>query len=140
MVPLGPIVRFPDTVKLLSTRNVETLLPVPMVSDLQADLAERFGWFAPVKLASPTMASTVAVGTPAVQLPGLLQSSLTVPFQEVCASAAHGTKTIASKRLPVIRRSESVFIVWWPVLRSREVELPNGLESRRPEWRDLAPS
>src|SRR2546425_2453849 len=113
MVPLGPMVRLPDTVKLLSTLSVHTLLPVPIVSDLQAELAERSGWLAPVKLASPIMASTEAVGTPAVQLPAVLQLLLTVPLQEVCASATQGTKTIARKRLPVIRRNGSYRMVRW---------------------------
>ena len=76
----------PETVRVWSTLRVETLLPVPIVSDLHTELWLRSGWLGPVKLASPMMASTVAVGTPFVQLAALLQSLLTVPFQAVVAA------------------------------------------------------
>jgi hypothetical protein len=48
------------------------------------------GWKNPVKLASPMMASTVAVGTPAVQLLAVLHAVLVVPFQLVWQNAVNG--------------------------------------------------
>ena len=86
MIPLAPMMTFPEMVKVLSTFNVETLLPAPIVSDLHTELWLRSGWLAVMKLASPMMASTFAVGTPLVQLPALLQSLLTLPVQEVVAA------------------------------------------------------
>ena len=44
---------------------------------------------APVKFASPIIASVVEVGTPAVQLVAVAQLVLVVPFQLVCATAAN---------------------------------------------------
>ena len=83
MVPLLPIVTLPDTLMFLATVSVEAILPDPMVSDLQADVLVRVGWLLPVKLASPIIASMVAVGTPAVQLEAVLQFVLVAPVQEV---------------------------------------------------------
>ena len=54
-----------------------------LAAALQTDFEVIEGWFAPVKFASPMMASTVAVGTPAVQLAAWLQEVLVVPRQEV---------------------------------------------------------
>ena len=52
-VPLLPITIFPETVKVFDTARVETLAPVPIVSDLHVDDAVTAGWLAPVKFASP---------------------------------------------------------------------------------------
>jgi len=85
-VPLELMVRSPATVKFLLRDNVAAWGP-PSVNDLQAEEPEILGWKLPVKLASPTMASVVDAGTPAVQLLALLQEVLEVPFQLVCAVA-----------------------------------------------------
>lgn len=82
IVPLAAIVMLPDTVVLLLIVSVEAFVP-PMISDLQIAVADIVGWLAPVKLASPIMTSIVDVGTPNVQLLGLLQAVLIVPFQLV---------------------------------------------------------
>ena len=92
---------FPDTVNCLETVSVQVMAPVPSVSERQtpeAPLAVRLGWFVPVKLASPMMASTVAVGTPAVQFVAVPQVVLLVPFHdEVVANA----ETLVSIRIAV---------------------------------------
>src|SRR5690242_17668437 len=77
----------PETVVLLLTVRVALTAP-PTVRDLQVAVDEMVGWLTPVKLASPIMASTVGVGTPAVQLAAVDQFVLVVPFQLVCADAA----------------------------------------------------
>src|SRR6185503_4648644 len=92
----------PDTVRVWSTLRVETLLPVPMVRDLQKELAERSGWKAPVKLALPMMTSTVAAGTPAVQLPAFRQSLLTVPVQEVVTAWALNSRRNSDKKVRLV--------------------------------------
>jgi hypothetical protein len=74
-------------VRVWLTDKTEGTLPVPIVSDLQVDLAFIDGWFGPVKLESPMMTSRLDVGIPAVQFPAVFQSTLIVPFQEVCAAA-----------------------------------------------------
>ena len=81
--------------------KVTALPPAPRVKDLQAAVAEILGWNAPVKLASPMMASTLAVGTPVVQLAAVPHAVLVVPFQEVCAGAGDANKN----RHPASRKS-----------------------------------
>ena len=81
------MVTFPETVIPLEIVRVETFVPVPSVSERQTEVELLLGWFAPVKLASPMMASRLAVGTPAVQLAKVPQVVLDVPFHEVCAIA-----------------------------------------------------
>ena len=72
----------------MPTVRVEAFVPVPRVSDLQTELAVNVGCLVLVKFASPMMASTEAVGTPAVQLAAMLQSVLAVPFHDVWAVTA----------------------------------------------------
>lgn len=86
IVPFVPIVTFPETVNPLDMDNTQFVVPVPIVNDLATAVAVMDGWLVPVKLASPMITSSVAVGIPAVQLVVLAQAVLTVPFQEVCAS------------------------------------------------------
>jgi len=69
---------------LLPTVSDDTFVP-PTVSDLQVAVADIVGWLTPVKLASPIIASTVDVGTPAVQFDAVPQAVLVVPFQLVWA-------------------------------------------------------
>jgi hypothetical protein len=45
------------------------------------------------------MASTVAEGTPFVQLAALLQSVLYVPFQDVCPNTGNAAKKIKEKQM-----------------------------------------
>src|SRR5437899_366682 len=91
IVPLAPMVMFPETVSAFATDKLDTFVPAPTVRDLQVELALRAGWLAPVKFASPMMASVPEVGTPAVQLAALFQSVLVAPAQEVtCATASSG--------------------------------------------------
>src|ERR1051326_8911170 len=86
------MVTLPKTLNVLSTFRLTARAPVPMVSDRQTERALlRSGCLDPVKLASPMTASVLAVGTPAVQLAGLLQSPLTAPVHDVVwAKAAQG--------------------------------------------------
>ena len=51
----------------------------------------------PVKLASPMIAATLAVGTPAVQFPDVFQALLDVPLHEVWASATIGISKVATR-------------------------------------------
>ena len=84
IVPLLPIVMFPQTFKFFVIERDEVIVPFPMVSVLQAALVPvKIGWNAPVKLASPMMASIVDVGTPAVQFEAVCQLVLVVPFHDV---------------------------------------------------------
>jgi hypothetical protein len=94
MVPLLLIRTLSDTVVPLLIVKLDAFVP-PIVRDLQVAEFEIVGWLTPVKLASPIMASTVAVGTPAVQLLALLQLVLTVPFQLVWAILSCGVITIS---------------------------------------------
>ena len=84
-VPLAAMVRLLATVRVNFTFNVAAATP-PMVSDWQvtALLPARVGWLVPVKFASPMIASSVAVGTPAVQLVAANQL-VPPPIQEVWA-------------------------------------------------------
>lgn len=89
-VPFAPMVTSPDTVRfllLVPSLSVQTFAAAPRVRDLQVEAEEIRGWNEPVKLASPIIASTVAVGTPLVQFAAVLHAVLDVPFQDVCAVA-----------------------------------------------------
>jgi hypothetical protein len=55
----------------------------PITKDLQDAAELTAGWNAPVKLASPTMASVEDVGTPALQLEAVDQALLVIPFHDV---------------------------------------------------------
>src|SRR6266516_2050962 len=109
------MVTLPDTVSVFPTVSVEVFVPAPRVSDLQTETAVNAGWYVPVKLASPMIASTEAVGTPAVQLAAVAQAVLFVPFQEVCALADPAAMSEATtnpnrvRRWILIRR-----LVAWP--------------------------
>jgi hypothetical protein len=73
--------------------------PPPIVSDLQLEETFTVGWKNPVKLASPITASTVAVGTPAVQLLTLFQDVLEVPFQLVWPIVKRGISKKADNNI-----------------------------------------
>jgi hypothetical protein len=76
------------------------LEPPPTVSERQLEVAETDGWKVPVKLASPTIASTVAVGTPLVQLAAVAHAVLEVPRQLV-------VWLLAAKAISVKKKAQS---------------------------------
>ena len=81
-VPLALINTLPLTVRFLFTVNFPVKAP-PMVNDLQVAEADITGELATGKLISPMITSTVAEGTPLVQLVAVAQLVLVVPFQLV---------------------------------------------------------
>ena len=82
IVPLLLMKVCPETVRLRLRVNTDLTIP-PTVSDLQEEVELTVGWLAPVKLASPMIASVDEVGTPAVQLVAVVQLVLVVPVQLV---------------------------------------------------------
>ena len=84
-VPLELTSTLPLTVRFLLTVNFPVKAP-PIVSDLQLADTPTTGELAAGKLTSPISTSTVAVGTPLLQLDAVAQLVLVVPLQLVCAN------------------------------------------------------
>ena len=109
-VPLALINTLPLTVRFLFTVNFPVKAP-PMVSDLQLAEIVTTGELAAGKLTSPISTSTVAVGTPLLQLDAVDQLVLVVPLQLVWAkeiAPVNNNRLTKNNGL-----SHNLFFIYW---------------------------